>query len=293
MIEVKQIGNKFHGFFNGNLIVKSSSKYYVERRIAEYKDAHVAPVKDEPSPVAEFSINKRFDFVNDIVKMVASRKIPSMIITGEGGLGKSYSVIKALRESGFVNITEMVAEGAAIPQDNSYVIIKGYSTPKGLFKTLYEFRNSVIVFDDTDSILKDQDALNILKGALDSYSKRIISWHTSSKDDSLPSMFNFSGGVIFISNLSPSKLDQALKTRSMCVDLTMTTDQKIERMRTILVSADFMPDMPFNVKEDSMNLIEEFKERAREVSLRTLINTIKIRSSNNNWRELAKYMLVS
>lgn len=292
MIEVKQINGKFYGYVDGNLIVKSSSKYYVDRKLSEHKSADVIKGEEE-QPVSEFHINQRFDFVSDIVRMVADRKVPSMIITGEGGLGKSYSVVKALREAGYVNITEMMADNAAIPDHNSYVIIKGYSTPKGLYKTLYEFRNSIIVFDDTDSILKDPDALNILKGALDSYSKRIISWHTSIKDDEIPRTFSFSGGVIFISNLSPSKLDQALKTRSMCVDLTMTTDQKIERMRTILVSDEFMPEMSYNVKNDAMNLIEQFKDRAREVSLRTLINTIKIRSSNQNWQQLAKYMLVS
>ena len=291
MNEIKQINGKFYGYVDGNLVVKSSSKYYVDRKLAEFSSS--TPVKQEQPVKNEFPINQRFDFVSDIVKMVARKKAPSMIITGEGGLGKSYSVVKALREEGYINITELVAENAAIPDEKSYVIIKGYSTPKGLFKTLYEFRNSIIVFDDTDSILKDTDALNILKGALDSYSKRIISWHSSLRDDEIPRTFSFCGGVIFISNISPERLDQALKTRSMCVDLTMSTDQKIERMRTILISNEFMPEVSLCHKQEAMDLIEEHKDNAKEVSLRTLINTVKIRTSNSNWRPLAKYMLVS
>jgi hypothetical protein len=54
--------------------------------------------------------------------------------------------------------------------------IKGFSTAKNMFRTLYENNGSTIIFDDCDSILKDAIAINILKAALDSYDKRVITW---------------------------------------------------------------------------------------------------------------------
>ena len=46
-----------------------------------------------------------------------------------------------------------------------------------MYRTLFENNKSIIVFDDCDAVLKDPVALNLLKGALDSYGKRIMSWN--------------------------------------------------------------------------------------------------------------------
>ena len=37
-------------------------------------------------------------------------------------------------------------------------MVKGYSTAKGLYRTLFENNGMVIIFDDCDSILKDDVA---------------------------------------------------------------------------------------------------------------------------------------
>jgi hypothetical protein len=184
------------------------------------------------------------------------------------------------------------AVGAVVPP-KSFIVIKGYSTPKGLYRTLYENKNSIIVFDDCDSVLKDPVSLNLLKGALDSYSKRIISWRADIKDEDLPTTFEFKGRVVFISNMSISSLDQAIVTRSMAVDLTMTTNQKIERMHHLLGTGEFMPEFDKQEKQDAMALVESIKDTVKELSLRTLIQVTKIRKSNpnGNWKKLAEYAI--
>jgi hypothetical protein len=74
----------------------------------------------------------------------------------------------------------------------------------------------------------------------------------------------------------------------------MTTDQKIERMETIMATSEFMPGVSFNVKADALAVIRDNKNIAREISLRTLINVAKIRNTgSSNWKQLAKYMLVN
>lgn len=250
----------------------------------------------EPAPVAEsrFSINERFGFVSDMVTMLAIGDQASVIVTGPGGLGKSFTVTQALRQSGLqdVSLTEDFEVGEAISK-SAYRVIKGYSTPKGLYRTLYENRNGVIVFDDCDSVLKDPVSLNLLKGALDSYSRRIISWRADLRDDDLPTTFEFKGRVIFISNLSSNQIDQAIITRSMAVDLSMTPQQKIERMKFILDSEEFMPEFPRAMKLDALNLINSLRDTVKELSLRTLIQVTKIRKANpnGNWKSLAEYTI--
>jgi hypothetical protein len=150
----------------------------------------------------------------------------------------------------------------------------------------------VIVFDDCDSVLKDPVSLNLLKGALDSYSRRIISWRADMKDEELPQSFEFKGRVVFISNLSSTQIDQAIITRSMAVDLTMTTKQKVERMRHIMQEPEFMPDVDVQYKVDAISLIDLLQEKVKELSLRTLIQVTNIRANAGaNWRNLAEYTI--
>jgi hypothetical protein len=173
-------------------------------------------------------------------------------------------------------------------------VIKGYSTAKGLFRELYENRDSVIVFDDCDAVLKDPVALNLLKGALDSYDKRVISWNADFRDEDLERSFQFTGRVIFISNIKRENLDAALLTRAYCVDLRMTDAQKLERMSVLTESEDFLPQFDIKHKREALALIGEVGDRAREISLRTLQAVTRIRAANTkNWRALAEYTLTN
>ena len=247
---------------------------------------------------SSFSINERFGFVSDMVTMLSQGHQASVIVSGPGGLGKSFTVMNALRKSGLQDVTllDEAEVGSAINTAKTFRVIKGYSTPKGLYRILYENRNSVIVFDDCDSVLKDPVSLNLLKGALDSYSRRVISWRADFKDEDLPNVFEFKGRVVFISNLPSHAMDQAVITRSMTVDLTMTNAQKVERMHHLLEFADdFLPEFDMQHKVDAVLLIEKLADRVKELSLRTLIQVTNIRKANpnGNWRKLAEYCIAN
>jgi hypothetical protein len=226
--------------------------------------------------------------------MLAKGDQASVVITGPGGLGKTFNVLNALQSRGLrdVSLLDAMEIGTVVSPKKSFRVIKGYSTPKGLYRTLYENRDSIIVFDDCDSVLKDPVSLNLLKGALDSYSKRIISWRADIRDEDLPTTFEFRGRVVFISNLASTQLDQAILTRSMVVDLSMTAQQKVERMYWLLEQSDFMPEYDSTIKKDAMLLIDTLKDSVKELSLRTLIQVTKIRkSSEKNWKNLAEYTI--
>jgi hypothetical protein len=286
MSNIFTIGDKFAAIIDGKT-VKRSNRRALERMLKRTDAA-------EPVVESKFTINQRFGFVKDMVTMLANGDQASVVVTGPGGLGKSHTVSAALRDAGFndVSVLDELDVGDNIPK-NSYRVIKGYSTPKGLYRVLYENRNSVIVFDDCDSVLKDPVSLNLLKAALDSYSRRIISWRADIKDEDLPNVFEFKGRVVFISNLSSGSMDQAIITRSLAVDLTMTAKQKVERMRFLLTQPDFMEDFAMTHKSDAMDLIDVLCDKIKELSLRTLMQVIKIRKSNPNgkWKELAEYAI--
>ena len=281
------VGDKFAANINGK-VIKRANRKVLERMLKK---------QDAPQLVVEsrFSINERFGFVSDMVNMLARGDQASVVVTGPGGLGKSHTVTQALTKAGFKDISvldENFEVGSRLNMRKAFTVIKGYSTPKGLYRLLYENKDGVLVFDDCDSVLKDPVSLNLLKGALDSYSKRIISWRADLKDDDLPQSFEFKGRVVFISNLSSDTLDQAIISRSMAVDLSMTTEQKIERMRHLLDSGEFMPEYDKQVKQDAMNLIDNVKDKVKELSLRTLIQVTKIRKSGGaNWANLAEYTI--
>jgi hypothetical protein len=226
----------------------------------------------------EFDINQRFGFLNDLTTMVVSGATPSIIVCGQGGLGKSHSVTKTIEENNL--------------ESTEYVFFKGYSTARGLYNTLYDNNGKLIVFDDCDSVLDDKVAVNILKSALDSYDKRTISWMSKvSKSDEYPQHFDFTGRIIFISNKAKEKIDEAILTRSLTVDLTMTPDDKITRMSSIL--GNILPEYDMDIKQDALGFLETVKEEV-SLNMRMLIMVAKMRLMYpETWRNLATYMVKS
>jgi hypothetical protein len=228
--------------------------------------------------MSQFTINQRFDFLNNLTFMVIDGVTPSLIVTGEGGLGKTHSVTES------INSTDMTS--------SDYVFFKGYSTARGLYNTLFDNNGKLIIFDDCDSVLEDKVALNILKSALDSYEKRTISWMAKmNKSDEYPQQFDFTGRIIFISNKSKENMNEALLSRSLTVDLTMTPDDKIERMDSILNS--ILPEYTLDAKKEALDFLKEVKNEV-SLNMRMLIMVTKMRATYpTTWRDMAKYMVKS
>ena len=228
--------------------------------------------------MSEFNINQRFEFLKNLTNMVICDISPSLIVTGEGGIGKTYSITSTIGESFLEN--------------SQWVQFKGFSTARGLYNTLFDNNGKLIVFDDCDSVLEDKVAINILKSALDSYDTRTISWMSKmNKSDEYPNQFNFTGRIIFISNKSKESIDQAILSRSLTVDLSMTFSEKIERMSHILEN--ILPEMPMVIKREALEFLGELKDN-KNLTIRSLITVCKIRNTfSDTWKDMAKYMICS
>lgn len=294
-VKFNKAKNRFEGFVDGKMVTRSKHEQYVKNTLSSMGlqvEESTGVVNNQPK-IDEFGINKRFEFVQQMVTMVGKKTIASAIITGQGGLGKTHTVLKSLKAQGLIDTTDLAAfeEGYKFNSSKSYRIIKGYSTAKGLYRTLFEGNGQVLVFDDCDSVLKDPVALNLLKGALDSYGERWISWNADMKDEDLPRSFKFTGSIVFISNMDSDRIDQAVKTRAMCVDLSMTQMQKLERMEVIMKEDEFLPEYSMGFKQDALNLLKEVAHTVDNLSLRSLIAVTKIRAENENWKDLARYIV--
>jgi hypothetical protein len=227
--------------------------------------------------MTQFNINQKFEFLGNLASMVMRGTTPSLIVVGEGGLGKTHSINQSLQRNAL--------------EGDDYMVFKGYSTARGLYNALYDNNGKIIIFDDCDSILEDKVALNILKSALDSYERRTISWMAKmNKSDEYPQQFDFTGGIIFISNKSRESIDGAILSRSLVVDLTMTFDEKISRMQHILPN--IMSDYTLEVKQDALNFLKTQKEG--NINFRTLIMVSKVRVSfPEGWKDMATYMMMN
>jgi hypothetical protein len=238
----------------------------------------------------------RFEILRDMTTAVKSGDVRAMIVTGPPGVGKSFGVEEVLAKD---DLFDMMGQ-----RKPKYEIVKGAMSAIGLYSKLYKYSDAknILVFDDCDSILLDDIALNILKAALDSSKKRTISWNTDSRilrSEGIPDKFEFKGGAIFITNLKfenvrSKKLQEhlaALESRCHYIDLRMDTDrEKVLRIKQIV--KDGMLDsyeLPEVAKEEVIDFIEEFRGQMRELSLRTVLKVADLRKSfPSNWQNMAK-----
>ena len=255
----------------------------------ELVEASEAPViasqEDDEAVIAR--IAERFEILDDMTKAVLNGDIRAMIVAGPPGVGKSYGIESQLEKA---NLFDQIS-GRRVKSE----MIKGTASALGMYKALYKYSddNSVIVFDDCDSILLDDVCLNLLKGALDSGKKRRISWLADShslRNEGIPDQFDFKGGVIFITNL---KFDQmksqktrdhldAIQSRCHYLDLTLDTMRdKILRIKQIARTGMLFEDYDFDqIQQDEIiDFMTENQNKLREVSLRMAIKIAQLRKS--------------
>jgi len=209
-----------------------------------------------------------FDNLERLTKMVGRGIQPSLVITGMAGMGKTHIVKETLKNMGLKESTD-------------FVHFKGKTTAAGLFITLYENSDSVIVLDDCDSVFRDDDAVNILKAALDSYDTRRISYISSkplkdSYDQAVPRHFEFTGKIIFISNIAQSRLDEAVKSRSFVADISMNTTQMFTRIEQLMHKME--PRIPIAAKQEALRCMKELDEEFAgvEINLRSFIKAARV-----------------
>lgn len=241
-------------------------------------------------------IRTRFEILDEMTQAATNGDIRAMIVSGPPGVGKSFGVERIVEKA---CLFDQVA-GKRLRAE----VVKGSATPIGLYQTLYKYSdpNCVVVFDDCDSILVDDVALNLLKGALDTGKRRKISWLAESstlRREGIPDSFEFKGSVIFITNLDFSKMKSqklrdhldALQSRCHYLDLTLDTMRdKILRIKQIAADGQLFEGYDFEpvVQDEIIEFMNNNKNRLREMSLRMAIKIADLRKSFPlKWKDMA------
>jgi hypothetical protein len=253
------------------------------------------PVTQETDEEIEKRLEERFEVLQELTDAAIASDVNAMIVSGPAGLGKSFTVERALESWD--------------PNGSSHRIVKGYIRATSLYKLLYQHRarGQVLVFDDADDVFLDETALNLLKAALDSNDRRIISYMTEGSliDDEtaerLPKSFQFEGTVIFVTNYDfdgmiarGSKLAphlQALVSRAHYVDLAMKTkrDYMVRIKQVIRQGLLTNVGLSSTAQAEVLDFLESNQDRLRELSLRMALKVGAIRRrSESNWRKVAR-----
>ena len=269
--------------------------------VLEFDEAAIKRTQDAVARETDDEIysrlGERFEILDQMTKAVKDGQIRAMIVSGPPGVGKSFGVEKVLLKSELFNI---LAE-----KKPKFEVVKGAMSSIGLYSKLYEFsaEGNVVVFDDCDSILMEDLSLNILKGALDSGSRRYISWNTDSRilrSEGIPDRFEFKGAAIFITNIKFSHVRSkklrdhldALESRCHYIDLQMDTQrEKLLRIKQVVQQGQMLERYEFaqGVEDEILEFLLAHKDQMRELSLRSVLKIADLRRGfPANWQAMAR-----
>lgn len=294
-------------------LIKHNREYYQRACAGELKragskswDLRVEPGYVTQAPTAAIKttssyeeIEKRFSMLGILGDAVVDGNVNALMVAGAPGVGKTYELERKLEQS--LNNNKIT----------SYVSVKGTVSAIVLYKTLYENKDKgqVIVLDDVDRIYGDEEAMNILKAALDSSVVRKVSWMKASRfleEDGIPNSFEYEGQVVFITNVNPDRIIakegrmsphmNALVSRSVFLDLCIhEADEILMRIEQVLLKSTLKDDLNIDDVQASMILdwMKSKSKMLRSVSIRTVLQVAGfLKTSPENWVDIAEATLV-
>lgn len=206
---------------------------------------------------------------------------------------------------------ELAAAGKT--DGNGYIKVTGSASTAGIYRLMFQNRKNIMLFDDSDGALADQDSRNLFKAASDTKKVRKISWQkgggsyidaddydwdSEEEQDKLPRSFEFTGKIIFISNMSLQKLDPdgALRTRGFVLNIDPTDEELVAFMYKICNKIPLEVD--YRLSEDQrkgvVDLIAKKKLAPKSVNLRMLVRGLNIMagtlSTNGSVSEAEKFI---
>lgn len=168
-----------------------------------------------------FLLEQKFFLLREYVKMVCKGNATGLICIGETGIGKSFNILKALKES-----------------DKEFVYCSGFTTPLEFYIFLFENRDKIIFLDDTKNVLKNEVSLELLKSALFSPTeKRIIRYSSTSPRLRYPHEFIFNGGIILaINNLTQQQNEdlRAVLDRVLFFNVKFSYQEKLQILADLI-----------------------------------------------------------
>ena len=265
--------------------------------INEYESIDDINTPSKTDDEIKLDLDETFDILEEMTRSVASSIIKGLVVSGPAGIGKSHTVETTLHNE--LNVLAIMSGSKSM-----YECIHGNTSASMLYEKLWNYKepNNVLVFDDCDGILYDEDALNILKAALDSKHSRKIYWNTNSyvldKKD-IPNSFEYKGGIIFITNVDFTQVRsprisnhlEAIISRCHYMDLGINSlREKMIHIKNVVEKNELLRHYNFNNNEteEVMKYIIDNSTKLREVSLRSVLKTADLRKAvPERWKKFA------
>lgn len=236
--------------------------------------APITPIEEVPTETYEERydrIRQRYTTLERMAKRVTDGKLPSLVVSGPPGLGKSYTV-------------EQVLESSGVEHD----IMRGTISAPGLYIALWGMKDGgVVVLDDCDDVFRDETCLNLLKAVLDSSDKRIVSYRKKAHwldEMGIDATFEFKGSVVFCTNIDFEAIIQrggplaphfgALIDRSLYLSLTMRTQEDfLTRIRMVAIDDGALraKRLTGDEAEEIMEFVEKNARHFYNLSIRLVV----------------------
>lgn len=293
-----------------DIVAFIDGEFEVVEKLKEGPDVKVA--SDENVDLKTFKINKKifeedvdvFESIKLYTMQVAYKVSNSLVISGLPGLGKTWDVEETLNNMHI-----------------DYVPVAGDITTAGLYEILFLNRDKLILFDDMDSVYDSKESVNLLKAVLDTKPKRKVSRILKTHFDSftmsdqeiqakyeetgkLPKQFEFTGRIIFITNMPGEDLDEALISRSLFVDVNPEMSEIIRRIKSIMpnIQPNYAIDKKTEIIDFMLAMSKQYELRF-PLNLRTFVHCLNIRVANEfnvnvggenvpQWQRLIKAYLI-
>ena len=263
------------------------------------KETPVVANVDEESQ-DRMNYEEQLDALKTGVKLLTNNATNAIFLAGRGGTGKTQTV-------------EDVLAAAGKTDGDGYFKITGSASPAGIYRLLFQHKKEILLFDDSDSALQDVEGRNLFKTASDTKKIRKISWAKGGKSyidpddydeedensDVLPRSFEFTGKIIFISNLPLNKLDPdgALRTRGYVINIDPTNEEIYDYMAKICTYIKLEVDYPLdkNKRLEVVDLLKTRKIADKTANLRSLVRGLNTRAgieisggSAEEWQKFVK-----
>lgn len=253
---------------------------------------------EESDDELDTRIEETYETLDTLVGAVAGNKVNSLILAGAAGLGKSFEVNRILND---LNNGEY-----------GFIFHRGYLKATHLFRLLWENKEKgqTVVIDDCDAIFSDENALNILKAALELKPSRTVAWGSEKvfldeDGQEIPRYFQYQGNVIFLTNLNFSEMASgnskyaphlaALQSRSLVLDLKIKTKREILVKIKQTIKKGMLNDKGLSDSEQQeiLSFVVDNADKMKELSLRSVEKlAVLFLMNKKEWIKLAKTVML-
>lgn len=214
---------------------------------------------------------RQHELLKEYVRMLIKSDTTSLVVKGNSGIGKSYSIVAEL-------------ENLGLKENINFTYITGYVTPLQLYNII--LRSTILeapkllVFDDIDALVTNKISIALLKSALwEVRGKRVVSYHSSSsKVEGLPSI-EFEGKICLVLNdlKQENAFGKPLLDRTIVFDMSLTHKEVIEYIDTIL--QDIQSPLKKQDKKEVWGQIKKFSVNPR-FSVRSVVKAFNFYHNN-------------